>query len=221
MRHHLAALFEDDLALIVHHVVIFQNVLAHVEVARFDFLLGLFQGLVDPGMDDRFVLLEAELDEHRLHPVGPEDPHQIVLERQEEFRASRIALAPGAAAQLIVDAAALVAFGADDIEAAGGDRLCPEPFDLGADFGFLRLALGALRQIGAFLRDPHFDIAAELNVGAAAGHIGRDGDGAGHARFGDDIGFLFVEARVQDREKFRGLVRPRRRIEFLQALRAG
>ncbi len=40
------------------------------------------------------------------------------LQRQEEFRAARIALAAGAAAQLIVDAAALMPLGADDVEAA-------------------------------------------------------------------------------------------------------
>ena len=125
LRHHLAALLEHDLALVVHDVVVFEDVLAHVEVARLDLLLRLLQRLVDPGMDDRLVLLEAELAQHRIHAVRPEDAHQIVLQRQEEFRAARIALAAGAAAQLIVDAAALVPLGADDVEAAGGDRLLP------------------------------------------------------------------------------------------------
>ncbi len=54
---------------------------------------------------------------------------------------------------------------------------------------------------------------------ALDGHIGRDRDGAGHAGLGDDIGLLFVEARVQHREKLRRLVRPRRRVEFLQRFR--
>ena len=93
LRHHLAALLEDDLALVVHHVVVFQNVLAHVEVARLDLLLRLLERLVDPGMDDRLAFLEAELDQHRIHPVGAEDAHQIVAQRQKEFRAARIALA--------------------------------------------------------------------------------------------------------------------------------
>ncbi len=50
-----------DLALVVHHVVEFEQVLADVEVARLDLLLRLLQRLVDPGMDDRLALLEAEL----------------------------------------------------------------------------------------------------------------------------------------------------------------
>ena len=82
-------------------------------------LLRLLERLVDPGMDDRLVLLEAELRQHAVHAVGPEDAHQVVLQRQEELRAAGIALAAGAAAQLVVDAAALMALGADDVEPAG------------------------------------------------------------------------------------------------------
>ncbi len=43
----------------------------------------------------------------------------------------------------------------------------------------------------------HVEVAAELNVGAAAGHVGGDGDGARHAGLRDDGGFLLVMARVQ------------------------
>ena len=43
----------------------------------------------------------------------------------------------------------------------------------------------------------HVGVAAQLNVGAAAGHVGGDGDGAGLAGLGDDEGFLLVVARVQ------------------------
>jgi hypothetical protein len=38
--HQFLALIEDDLALIVHHVIEFEQVLADVEVARLDLLLG-------------------------------------------------------------------------------------------------------------------------------------------------------------------------------------
>ena len=59
--HDLVALLVDHLALVVHHVVVLQQVLADVEVARLDLLLRLLERLVDPGMDDRLALLEAEL----------------------------------------------------------------------------------------------------------------------------------------------------------------
>ena len=139
--HDLAALLVDDLALVVHHVVVFQQVLADVEVARLDLLLRLLQRLVDPGMDDRLAVLEAEPLQHAVHALGAEDPHQIVFERQEELGGAGVALAAGAAAQLVVDAPALVPLGADDEEAAGLRALLRR-LDLGCGSGRARLALG-------------------------------------------------------------------------------
>ena len=155
--HDADALLEDDLALVVHHIVEFEQVLADVEVARFDLLLGLFQRLVDPRMDDRLVLLEAQLLQHRIHALGTEDAHEVVIEREIEQRAAGIALAAGAAAQLVVDAPALVALGADDEQAAGSDHLLLVALDLGADLLLASAALGTglqFRQLGS---DAHLD----------------------------------------------------------------
>ncbi len=142
--------------------------LAHVEVATFDLLLCLLERLVDPGMDDSLVLLEAKPHQHRIHSIRTEDAHEIIGQRQEEFRAAWVTLTAGAAAQLIVDAAALVALGADDVETAGFERLFLETRDFGTNLRFLRVAFRAFRQTGAFLRNAHFDVATELNVGATA-----------------------------------------------------
>ena len=60
----------------------------------------------------------AEAVQDLVDPVAGEDADQVVLGRQEEARAARVALAAGAAAELVVDAAGLVALGADDVEAA-------------------------------------------------------------------------------------------------------
>ena len=163
--------------------------------------------------------LQAELDQHGVHAVGAEDAHQIVLKRQEEFRLAGIALASRAAAQLVVDAAALVAFGADDVEAAGRDRLLLEVGDFCADRLFLRARAGLAFEPRAFLLQAHVEIAAELDVGAAAGHVGGDGDRARHAGLGDDIGFLLVEAGVEHGELLRRLARARGGIQLVQ--RAG
>ena len=132
--HPFDALIEDHLALIVHHVVVFQDVLADIEVARLDLLLCFLQRLVDPGMDDRLVLAQAELVQHAVELVGAEDAHQVVFERQKELGVTGIALAAGAAAQLIVDAAALMPFGAEHIKSAGGERFFLQARDLGANF---------------------------------------------------------------------------------------
>src|SRR5262252_3191611 len=54
----------------------------------------------------------------------PKIAHQVVLEGEVELRAAGIALAAGAAAQLVVDAPRLVPLGADDVEPARlGDGL--------------------------------------------------------------------------------------------------
>ena len=93
--------------------------------------------------------------------------------------------------------------GADDIEPAGVDRL---PLELGhfdANLGFLCRAIFRRRVRIDLLCDPHFDIATELDVGAATRHVGGDGDRARHARLSDDKGFLLMEARIEHREGLR------------------
>ncbi len=130
--HQVDALLEDHLALVVHHVVELQQVLADVEVARLDLLLGLFQRLVDPGMGDRLVFLEAKALQHGIHAVRAEDAHQVVLQRQEELGTPGVALTARTAAKLVVDAPALVAFGADHEEPASFQRLALQLGDLGA-----------------------------------------------------------------------------------------
>ena len=199
-RHHPAPVLEDDLALVVHHVVELENVLANVEVARLDLLLRLLKRLVDPRMDDRLVFLEPEPLEHRIHALRAENAHEIVLQRQEELRSARVALPAGSPAQLVVDAAAFVPLRADDIEPAGVDRLLFESRDLGADRRLLRLARLRRRSRVDLLLDPHLDIAAELNVGAATGHVGRDRNRARNAGLGDDERLLLMVAGVQNGE---------------------
>ena len=66
-----------------------------------------------------------------------------------------------------------------------------------------RAASFALRHAAEFVLDAHLGVAAELDVGAAAGHVGGDGDRAGHAGLRDDEGFLLVEAGVEHGEVLR------------------
>ncbi len=111
--HPFDALVEDDLALVVHHVVELEDVLADVEVARLNLLLRFFQRFVDPRMDDRLVFLQPQLGQHAVELIGAEDTHQIVFEGEKELGMAGIALASGAAAQLIINATALVPLGAE------------------------------------------------------------------------------------------------------------
>ncbi len=199
--HQLAALFVDHLALIVHHVVEFQQVFAHIEVARLHLLLRLFQCFVDPRMENRLAFLQAQTLQHPVHALRSEDAHEIVFERQEEFRCARIALTARTAAQLIVDTPAFMAFGADHIETAGGQRDALQLGHFGLDRFGAAVALGFVEPgrfvVIQFLAQAHFEIAAQLNIGAAARHVGGDRHAAGHAGLGDDEGFALVVARVQ------------------------
>ena len=138
------------------------------------------------------------LDEHALDALGAEDAHQVVFQGQEELGRPGVALATGAAAQLVIDAAAFVAFGAQDKEAAGGDHLFLLFRHLGAQGGDASVALGAVGHVVQFLADAHVRVAAKLDVGAAARHVGGDGHRAKVAGLGDDIGLLFVIAGVED-----------------------
>ncbi len=54
-----------------------------------------------------------------INAARAEQTHQVVFERDEELRRTRVALASGASAQLAVDTAAFVAFGADDGQTSG------------------------------------------------------------------------------------------------------
>src|SRR5712692_8045236 len=105
---YLQPLLVDDLTLLVHDVVVLDDVLAGVEVHALDLLLGTGDGPRHPRMLDR---LDLERFHQPAYAVGgrAEDLHQVVLERDEEAARAWVTLPAGAAAQLVVDAPAFVA----------------------------------------------------------------------------------------------------------------
>src|SRR5918992_5327801 len=219
VRHVLAlqdavAVLVDDLALLVHDVVVLEDALALEEVLVLDLLLGALDLLGEHPVLDRqlvalLVLLGEELVvEDAVDPVAREQPHQVVLGREVEAGLARVALAAGAAAQLVVDPARLVALGAEDEEAAGlhdllavlddaglhlREELVPGlvPF-LGAQ---LQAALGELELREVLL------VPAQLDVHAAASHVGGDRDRERLPGLGDDLALALrvLGLRVQDR----------------------
>ena len=111
---HLTALGIDDLPLLVHHVVVFQNGLTGLEVAAFHGGLGIFDGTGQHLVLNGGVLIQIELLHHVLDAVAAEQAHQIVLQRDVEPGLAGVTLTAGTAAELIVDPAGFVALGADD-----------------------------------------------------------------------------------------------------------
>ena len=164
----------------------------------------------------------------RFQRGAVESPHELVAQRQVEPRLARVALAAGTPAQLVVDATRLVALGAQHVEAADVD-------DVLGLFGGLRLDLrqflvpgrlvlvGRLDRVQAPLAQPRVqqevDVAAEHDVGAAAGHVGGDGDRPAPAGLGDDAGLLLVELRVEHVVRDAALGELPRQV--LRALHAG
>ena len=139
-----------------------------------------------------------------LDPLGAEDAHQVVFEREVEARGAGIALAAGAAAELVVDAARLVALGAEDVQAAelrpprscSGSVTCSRLLQRrpAASSG---AASGSTPFLLQHLLGEELGVAAEQDVGAAAGHVGGDGDRALAAGLGDDLRLALVVLGVE------------------------
>ncbi len=203
---HAAALGVDDFALLVEHLVVLEHVLADLEVLLLDLGLGRPDG---PGHNlglDRHLVRDAQPVHNRLNRRGVEQPHQVVAEGQIELRQSRVALATGATAQLVVDPPGLVPLGAEHVEAAGSHHLLM----LGGD---RVLCLGQRIRPGGFVvlrrlhrRQPavvqlgggqELRVAAEHDVGAAPGHVRRHRDRALASGLRDDGRLALVELGVE------------------------
>ena len=113
---HSAAVGVDHTPLLVHDVVILQRVFADAEVAHLHLVLRSLQRLGYKPRLNRLLLRPVPRQE--AHPLGGEDPHQLVLEGDIEPAAPRVALAAGATAELVVDASALVPLRPEHMEPA-------------------------------------------------------------------------------------------------------
>src|SRR3712207_4720069 len=123
------------------------------------------------------------------------------LFRSEEARRAGVALSPGAAAQLVVDAARLVALGAEDVQTSEAHDLLVLLLDEGLDVGhrlfellrrrLLRVVRVDLLTLQVFARK-ELGVAAEEDVRAAARHVGRDGYRALAARLRDYLCLALV-----------------------------
>ena len=216
---HLAALLVDDLTLGVHHVVVLQHGLAGLEVAGLHLLLGVLNGVGEDLRVNGGVLVHAQLLHHAHDPLGAEQAHDVVLQGQVEAALARVALTAGTAAELVVNAAGLVALGAQDEQAARGPHLVGLRLDLVLVFGLrlgehlpgvedlLVVGVGVAGGLGDELVGEAglaqlglgqvLGVAAQHDIGAAAGHVGGHGDRAQLAGLGDDLGLLLVELGVE------------------------
>ena len=202
----LVALLVDDLALLVHDVVVVEDALAHGVVDLLDLALRALDGAADDLVVERHVGREVPAlhgGRDAVHAVGTEQAHEVILEREVELGLARVALTAGTTTQLVVDAAALVALGADDAETAGSQHVLAlgRAGGLGLLEGLgLLLGRGGLvvdTGLGKHLVGELVGVAAQQDVRATAGHVGCDGDRALAARLGHDLRLALVELGVQ------------------------
>ncbi len=119
--HQLSSQTINGFALLVHDVVVLEDVFAGLEVLGFDSLLRGLDAARDHAGFDGNAFFHAKALEEGGDPLASEDAHEVVFEREEEARGAGIALASGAPTELVVDAAGLVTLGAEDVETTGGD----------------------------------------------------------------------------------------------------
>ncbi len=81
--HQLPAQTVDGFALLVHDVVVFEDVFTGLEVLGFDGFLRGFDAAGDHAGFDRYALFHAETLEKSGDPLAGEDAHEVVFEREE------------------------------------------------------------------------------------------------------------------------------------------
>src|SRR6266581_233319 len=189
-----------DLApLVVGDVVVLEQLLADVEVVRFDLALRALDRAGDQAVLDRLAFGHPQALHDGVDPVACEDPQQRVFEREVKTRGARVALPARTAAQLVVDAPGLVPLGADDVQPSGGDDLVVPDLPLLAQVDDAALFLRRVEILHiAHDVDLLLDVSAQHDVGASAGHVGRDGDHLRAPGLRDDLGLARVLLRVQD-----------------------
>ncbi len=104
----------DDIALLVHHIVVLNQTLADTEVVLLHLLLRTLNGVGNHRVLNHLAVLEAHLVHNACQTVGAEHTHQVVLHADIEDAATRVALTSCTSAQLAVHTTALVTLGAYD-----------------------------------------------------------------------------------------------------------
>ena len=80
----VATLLINHRTLFVHHVVVFQQTLAHAEVVLFHLLLGTLDGIADHLVFNHLAVFKAQLVHHPGNPFASKQTHQLVLQGHEE-----------------------------------------------------------------------------------------------------------------------------------------
>ena len=92
------ALLVNDLALIVGHVIVFQQLFTDVEVTALYLALGIFYGARHPWVLYGLAVRHIEFFHDGGHAIGSKNAQQLVFQGQIESARTAIALTTGTAA---------------------------------------------------------------------------------------------------------------------------
>ena len=90
--HKFKTLFENLFALIIHDVIIFQQVFANIEITLLDANLRAFNRFGHETAGNIFAFFHTHFSKHIFKTVTAKNPHKIIFCREIELRPSRIAL---------------------------------------------------------------------------------------------------------------------------------
>ena len=186
----------DHLALVIGDIIKQQQLLADIEVMRLDLTLRVFDLPCQQTAFDDLALLHAGDLQQTLGAIGiTKDAHQRVFHRQIEAAGTRVTLTARTTAQLVVDAPRLVPLGTDDVQATGCQHRIVALLPGGAQLGMTGFVdgLAGSSQLGQL----GIEIATQLNIGTATGHVGSDGHGAGTACLRHHLRFAIVLLGVE------------------------
>ena len=127
----------DEVTLLVHDIIVFDESFTDTEVVLLDFLLRPFDGVGDHRVLDHLTFLEAQTVHDTGDTLGTEHTHQVILERYVEDGTTRVTLTTGTTTQLTVHTTGLVPLRTDDSQTTRFFHLRRQ-LDIGTTTGHVR-----------------------------------------------------------------------------------
>ena len=191
----------DRFALRIHDIVIFEKIFTDIEVPPFHALLGgFYRSRYQTGLNGNIGLIPAhsKYGHFVLEFLATKNAQQIVVKRKEKSAHAGIPLTTGTTAQLIVNTARFMAFRPENIQTACGHHFFFFGRALFAIF-LQKLRIARIVFITADFQAGHkLGIAAQENVRASPGHVGRDGHRPLTARLRNDLRLTAVVLGIEN-----------------------
>ena len=195
--HDVAALTKDHLALLVHHIIELEQLLAHIKVTAFNLCLRALQRFVHPRVFNRFTLFHAKRRQHLVQTFRSKNPHQVIFKGQKEQRPTRITLTPRPTAQLIINPPAFMTFRSQYEQTTSSlniglffSMFC---FDLSSNFIWVCVWISGKR-----VHHLHLNVATKFDISPTTSHVCSDRNRAKSASISNNLSFFFVLAGVQN-----------------------